>query len=242
MTRPDGREVDQLRDIKITRNFIDTAPGSVLIEWGKTRLIVTATVQEKVPPFLFNTGLGWVSAEYGMLPGSTGNRKMRDGRRGGQIDGRTVEIQRIIGRCLRTVVKQRALGPRTVWVDCDVIQADGGTRTAAITGAWVALYDCLASLREQNIIKKDPLRSGVAAVSVGIVNGKPLLDLCYEEDHNADADFNFVMSHDCDVIEVQGTAEKAPVPRAQFEECYALAESGIKRLMSLQNSSLVRLG
>ena len=176
-----------------------------------------------------------------MLPGSTNERKMRDGRRG-PVDGRTVEIQRIIGRTLRSVVKQKDIGPRTIWLDCDVIQADGGTRTASITAAWIALYDCLARLRERKVIKRDPLRSGVAAVSVGIVDGKPLLDLCYEEDSRADADFNYVMSHDGDLIEVQGSAEKAPVPRAKFEECYALAEKGVKEITSLQNTALIRLG
>ena len=241
MNRGDGRRADQLREISITRNFITSAPGSVLIQWGGTRVICTATVQERVPPFLVNTGLGWVSAEYGMLPGSTNERKMRDGRRG-SVDGRTVEIQRIIGRSLRTVVNQKALGPRTIWVDCDVIQADGGTRTASITGSWVALYDCIAKLRQEKVIKRDPLRGGVAAVSVGIVDGKPCLDLDYEEDSRADAEFNVVMSHQGGMSEGRGSAEKAPVPRAKFDACMELAIGGIEEIASIQNRSLIRLG
>ncbi|MCA9320246.1 MAG: ribonuclease PH [Planctomycetes bacterium] len=241
MARKDGRAPNQLREIRFTRDFIGSAAASVLVEWGRTRVIVTASVQDQVPPFLMNTGLGWVTAEYGMLPASTSNRKTRDGRRG-PVDGRTIEIQRIIGRALRAIVKQRDLGPRTIWIDCDVIEADAGTRTAAITGAWVVLYDCLEQLRERRIIKKDPLRAGVAAVSVAVVDGKPLLDPDYDEDSRADADLNFVMSHDGGIIEIQGTGEKAPLSRERFDECFALAETGIKSVASLQNRALIRLG
>ncbi len=239
MSRTDGRANDQLRDIKLNPGFIDSADGSVFIEWGKTRVICTATMQEQVPPFLMNTGLGWVSAEYGMLPASTDRRKMRDGRRGGQIDGRTVEIQRIIGRVLRCVVNQKALGPRTIWLDCDVVQADGGTRTASVTGAWVALYLCLKKMKERGLLKKDPLRGGVAAVSVGVVDGEPRLDLCYEEDARAEADFNYFMTHEGEVIEIQGSAEKRPIKRELFLACHDVAEAGIRKLMAIQNQVLI---
>ncbi len=239
MSRTDGRELDEMRPLKMTPNFIDSADGSVFVEWGKTRVICTAMVENRVPPFLVNTGLGWVSAEYGMLPGSTDRRKQRDGRRGGQVDGRTIEIQRIIGRALRTVVHQKNLGPRTIWLDCDVIQADGGTRTASITGSYVALYLAIKKLREARVIKKDPLTGGVAAVSVGVVDGVPHLDLCYEEDSRADADFNYVMSHEGGIIEVQGSAEKGPVNPEVFFACHKLAEKGIKELMSMQNTALI---
>ncbi len=239
MSRVDGRELDQLRPLKLTPHFIDTADGSVFVEWGKTRVICTAMVENRVPPFLVNTGLGWVSAEYGMLPGSTDRRKQRDGRRGGQVDGRTIEIQRIIGRALRAVINQKNLGQRTIWLDCDVIQADGGTRTASITGAYIALYLAVKKLLEARVIKKDPLTGGVAAVSVGIVDGKPHLDLCYEEDSRADADFNYVMSHEGGIIEVQGSAEKSPVRPELFSACHQLAEKGLKELMGMQNTALI---
>ncbi|HGY92319.1 MAG TPA: ribonuclease PH [Planctomycetes bacterium] len=241
MSRSDGRAPDQLRDIKITRDFVPSAAGSVFIEWGRTRVIVTATVQEQVPPFLYNKGLGWVSAEYGMLPGSTGQRKIRDGRRV-NLDGRTVEIQRLIGRSLRTIVNPKALGPRTLWIDCDVVEADAGTRTASITGAWVALYDAVQRLRDEKILKKDPLRGGLAAVSVVVVDGKPLLDPTYEEDSQADSDLNFVMTHEGQIIEVQGTAEKRPLPKNQFLSCLEMAEQGIHTIASIQNRALIRLG
>ena len=242
MTRGDGRQLDQLREITIQRDFVSSATASVFIEWGRTRVLCTASVEDRVPPFLVNSGQGWVSAEYAMLPGSTPQRKARDGRRGGHIDGRTVEIQRLIGRSLRSVVNMRALGQRTIWLDCDVIEADAGTRCASITGAWMALYDCLARMRENKQLKKDPLRDGVAAISVAIVDGKPVLDPCYEEDAKAEADLNFIMSHKGGIIEIQGTGEKAPIPRNRFEECYALAEKGITEITSLQNRALIRLG
>ena len=240
MPRPDGRTADQLREIRMHRGFIDSAAGSVLIEWGRTRVIVTASVQEQVPPFLMNSGMGWISAEYSMLPASTPDRKPRDGRRGGPPDGRSVEIQRLIGRSLRTVVDTRCLGQRTIWVDCDVIQADAGTRTAAITGAYVALYDCFTAMRERKMIKKDPLKDGLAAVSVVVVDGVPMLDPCYQEDSAAEADMNFVVSHEGGIIEVQCTGEKTPLPRSRFDECFALAEKGLREIRSLQNTALIR--
>lgn len=239
MSRVDGRANDDLRPLTLTPHFIDTADGSVLVECGKTRVICTAMVENRVPPFLVNTGLGWVSAEYGMLPGSTDRRKQRDGRRGGQVDGRTIEIQRIIGRALRAIVHQKNLGPRTIWLDCDVIQADGGTRTASITGSYVALYLAVKKLLDTKVIKRDPLTGGVAAVSVGVVGGVPMLDLCYEEDSRADADFNYVMSHEGGIIEVQGSAETAPIDPETFFACHKLAEKGLKELMSIQNMSLI---
>ena len=242
MTRGDGRAKDQLRDIKITRDFVPSAAASAFIEWGRTRVLVTASIEDRVPPFLVNSGHGWISAEYNMLPGSTPFRKARDGRRGGHVDGRTIEIQRLIGRSLRSVVNTKGMGQRTVWIDCDVIEADAGTRTASITGAWIVLYDCLHGMREKKLFKKDPLTDGLAAVSVAIVDGKAILDPCYEEDAAADADLNFVMSHKGGIVEIQGTGEKAPIPKERFEECYALAEKGIAEITSLQNRSLIRLG
>lgn len=239
MPRADGRGPDELRRLKITRNFVSSAAGSCLIEFGRTRVIVTATVQDQVPPFLLNTGLGWVSAEYGMLPGSTQDRKQRDGRRGGNIDGRTMEIQRLIGRAFRTVIDQRALGQRTIWIDCDVIEADGGTRTTSINGAYIALYDAFKLLRDRRVIQRDPMRTGIAAVSVGIVDGKPLLDLDYQEDSSAESDFNFVFTHEGEIVEVQGTAEKRPISRQRFDECWVLAEKGIKQIVSRQNTVLI---
>jgi ribonuclease PH len=240
MKRADGRAPDQIRELKITRNFIGSADGSVLIECGRTRIIVTAVFENLVPPFLVNTGQGWLSAEYSMLPGSTPQRKQRDGRKGGNVDGRSVEIQRIIGRALRCVVDTKPFGQRTLWIDCDVIEADGSTRTTSINGAYVALYDALQPLRENRPPERDPLRTGIAAVSVGIVDGTPLLDLTYEEDSRAEGDFNFIMSHDGDVIEIQGSAEKRPIPRAKYDECVALAHKGLKQVMTMQNMALLR--
>lgn len=241
MPRIDGRAPDELREIKITRGFIDSAWGSALVEFGQTRILCTAMVEDKVPPFLVNSGRGWLSAEYGMLPGSTGTRKTRDGRRGGHVDGRTVEIQRLIGRSLRTIVNTDIIGQRTIWLDCDVIQADGGTRTTSITGAWIALYDCFAKMRERRVIKKekDPIHTGISAVSVGIVDGQPLLDLCYEEDSRAEGDFNFVLTHDGDIIEVQASAEQRPISADLYGACFELAREGCKKIASAQNMSLI---
>lgn len=240
MKRADGRAPDQIRELKITRNFIGSADGSVLIECGKTRVIVTAVFENLVPPFLVGTGQGWLSAEYSMLPASTPQRKQRDGRKGGNVDGRSIEIQRIIGRALRTVVDTKPFGQRTLWVDCDVVEADGSTRTASINGAYVAVYDSLRRLRENRPPDRDPLKTGIAAVSVGIVEGTPMLDLTYEEDSRAEGDFNFIMSHEGDLIEIQGGAEKRPIPRVKYEECVALAHKGLKLVMSQQNLALLR--
>ncbi|MEZ6195961.1 MAG: ribonuclease PH [Planctomycetota bacterium] len=234
MKRIDGRNFDALREIRVTRDFVPSAPGSVLIEWGRTRVICTATVEDRVPPFLVNTGRGWLSAEYGMLPGSTDRRKPRDGRRG-PIDGRTVEIQRLVGRNLRNLVRLDRIGPRTIWIDCDVVEADGGTRTASINGAWIALADCLEDLRERKLIKADALVGGVAAVSVGIIEGAPYLDLCYEEDARAEADVNFVMTHDGRLVEIQGGAEGRPLEKAQFDACWDLAAGAVPRIAEIQH-------
>lgn len=233
MNRMDGRAHDELRPLRIQPDFIPSAPGSALVEWGRTRVIVTATVEDRVPPFLVNTGRGWLSAEYGMLPGSTDRRKARDGRRG-PVDGRTIEIQRLIGRNLRNAVNLDRIGQRTIWVDCDVIEADGGTRTASLTGGWVALARCLAHMRERKMIKGDPLRGGLAGVSVGVIGGEAFLDLCYEEDSRADADVNFVMTHGGKMIEVQGGAEGKPLERAQFDACWELAEKGVREIAKIQ--------
>lgn len=238
MSRSDGRQDNELRELKLTRGFIGTAKSSVLVEWGRTRVIVTASVENRVPPFLVNTGRGWVSAEYSMLPGSTQTRKARDGRRAGHVDGRTIEIQRLIGRSLRSVVDMKRLGPRTIWIDCDVIEADGGTRTASITGAWVVLSDVLRQLLDEKIIKRAPLRGGVAAVSAGIVDGRPVLDLCYEEDSSAEGDFNFVLSHEGGIIEVQGCGEQRPIEREHYEACFTLAENGLSSIAAIQNAAL----
>ena len=207
--RTDGRGVRQLRPLKITPSYIKTADGSVLIECGDTRVICTAKLEERVPPFLRNSGKGWITAEYGMLPGSSQQRIGRESSRG-KVGGRTHEIQRLIGRSLRAIADLKKLGERTVWIDCDVIQADGGTRTASITGAYVALAEAVRGWLDRGIINVDPIQDAVAAVSIGIIDGKIMLDLCYEEDSKADVDMNFVMTGSGKFIEVQGTAENAP--------------------------------
>src|SRR5215510_1184039 len=210
--RSDNRPANQLRDTKITPNYLEHAEGSVLIEAGRTRVICAASVEDRVPPFLRNTGKGWVTAEYGMLPRATSTRTQREAS-AGKIGGRTQEIQRLIGRSLRSVTNLTALGERTIWIDCDVIQADGGTRTASITGAFVALALALEKLRDRNIIGTIPLIDHVAAVSVGVVDGLPLLDLAYEDDSRAEVDMNVVKTGDGRFIEVQGTAEGQPFDR-----------------------------
>ena len=202
--RTDGRKLAQLRPIKITPSYIKTADGSVLIEMGDTKVICTAKLEERVPPFLRNSGKGWITAEYGMLPGSSATRI---GRERGKVGGRTHEIQRLIGRSLRAIADLRSLGERTIWIDCDVIQADGGTRTASITGAYVALTEAVRNWLGRGVISIDPIKDAVAAVSIGIVKGRILLDLCYEEDSKEDVDMNFVMTGAGKFIEVQGTAE-----------------------------------
>lgn len=235
--RIDERDLNELRPVKITRNYIMHPAGSVLIEMGNTKVICTASIEEKVPGFLKGTGSGWVTAEYGMLPGSTGQRKSRNTK---GIDGRSQEIQRLIGRSLRSVVDLNRLGERTIWIDCDVIQADGGTRTASITGAFVALRDAVDKLMESNLLSSDPILTNVAAVSVGIVDRKPMLDLCYEEDSAAHVDMNLVMTGQGEFIEVQGTGEERPFTRDQLNDLVALGEMGIKQLISAQNQALGR--
>ena len=231
--RPSARDADQLRDIRITRNYIKHADGSVLIECGDTRVICTASVDNSVPGFLRGKGRGWVTAEYGMLPRSTGSRMRREASAGKQ-GGRTLEIQRLIGRALRASIDLERLGERTITVDCDVIQADGGTRTASISGAWVALSDAVNSLIEAGELKQDPMECQVAAVSVGIYQGSAVLDLDYAEDSVADTDMNIVMNNQGGFIEVQGTAEAAAFSEDELSAMLGLARSGIERIFTLQ--------
>ena len=240
-TRHDGRTPNDLRPVTITRNYIEHAEGSVLIEVGKTRVICTATVEEKVPPFLKGKGEGWITAEYGMLPRATGQRNQREVTRGKQ-GGRTMEIQRLIGRALRSVIDLRQLGERTLWIDCDVLQADGGTRTASITGAFVAMVDAAYRLRKHGLIDRLPIKDYLAATSVGVVGGVTLLDLAYDEDSRAEVDLNLVMTGRGGFVEVQGTGEEGPFTRAQLDEMLATAESGIQRLIAIQRASLGALG
>lgn len=235
--RVDGREKSNLRKVKITRNYIKHAEGSVLIEMGDTKVICTASVEEKVPSFKKNTGEGWVTAEYSMLPRSTGVRNSRDISKL-KLNGRSQEIQRLIGRALRSVVNFNLLGERAIIIDCDVIQADGGTRTASITGAFVALVDACKKLVDDGIIEKIPLTDMVAAVSVGIVGEEEMLDLCYEEDSNAIVDMNVVMTSSGEFIELQATGEQAPFSREQLNKLLDLAQSGIKDLIEIQREAL----
>ena len=234
-TRSDGRSPLQLRPTTLTPAFTMHAEGSILIESGRTRVICTASVEDRVPPFLRNTGKGWVTAEYGMLPRATSTRTQREAT-AGKVGGRTQEIQRLIGRSLRSVMKLNELGERTVWIDCDVIQADGGTRTAAITGGFVALALALQRMRAAGQIKTMPVADYVAATSVGIVSGTPLLDLAYDEDSKADVDMNVVKTGDGRFIEVQGTAEGPPFERQALDKLIALADAGIAELVALQRT------
>lgn len=231
--RQDGRGNESLRKIKITRNYIKYAEGSCLIECGGTKVICTASVEETVPPFLRGKGTGWVTAEYSMLPRSCKTRVSRESSRG-KIGGRTHEIQRLIGRSLRAVVDLIALGERTVWVDCDVIQADGGTRTTAITGSFIALADAFIKLKKESRFNKIPIIDCVAAASVGIIGGNPTLDLTYEEDSKAEVDMNVIMTGEGKFIEVQGTAEGEPFSEADMDKLIALAKKGIKKLVQIQ--------
>jgi len=231
--RSDTRPPNQLRDTTLTPNYLPHAEGSVFIEAGRTKVICTASVEDRVPPFLRNTGKGWVTAEYGMLPRATSTRTTREAAQG-KVGGRTQEIQRLIGRSLRSVTKLQALGERTIWIDCDVIQADGGTRTASITGGFVALVLAFERLREQGALAKMPITTYVAATSVGIVTGTPLLDLAYDEDSRADVDMNVVKTSDGRFIEVQGTAEAEPFARSALDQLLALADSGIAQLVAKQ--------
>ena len=235
--RPSGRQPDQLRAVRITRGYTRHAEGSVLVEFGDTRVICTASVLERVPPHLKGLARGWVTAEYGMLPRATNTRGDREAARGKQ-SGRTQEIQRLIGRALRAVTDLGKLGERTLHLDCDVIQADGGTRTAAITGAFVALHDAAGRLLEQKLIATSPIRDFVAAVSVGIHGGTPLLDLDYAEDSASDTDMNVVMTGSGGLVEVQGTAEGAPFSRKEMDAMLALAEKGIRELIAAQRAAL----
>jgi ribonuclease PH len=236
-TRNDGRGAGDLREVTIEPGFMSTATGSALIAAGGTRVICTASVQEEVPRWMMGKGRGWVTAEYGMLPASTGDRKQRDVTKGRQ-DGRTVEIQRLIGRCLRGVIDFKALGERTVWIDCDVLEADGGTRCAAITGGYVALELALRRLVGEGKLDRVPLNQSVAAVSCGIVDGVALLDLDYSEDSTAEVDANVVMTGDDGLVEVQATAERTPLSRASLDELLALAAAGIERLRGAQQDAV----
>src|SRR5680860_32454 len=235
--RPSGRTPEQPREIRLTRNYTRHAEGSVLVEFGDTKVICTASVENKVPPFLRGEGKGWITAEYGMLPRSTGSRMGREAARGKQ-GGRTVEIQRLIGRSLRAAVDMKALGEHTITIDCDVIQADGGTRTAAITGGCVALVDALNYLVATKRLKKSPLKQMVAALSVGVYKGTPVVDLDYPEDSEAETDMNVIMTDQGGFIEIQGTAEGAPFVQEELDSMLTLAKQGIEKLFGLQKEEL----
>jgi ribonuclease PH len=237
MSRPDGRSPDQLREVKITRGWLDHAEGSVLVEFGATRVLCAASVAEELPRWRRGSGLGWVTAEYAMLPRATNTRGERESVKG-RLGGRTMEISRLVGRSLRACVDPKALGDNTITIDCDVLQADGGTRTAAITGGYVALADAISWLRGRKRTKGDPLVASVAAVSVGIVAGQPRLDLCYEEDVAADTDMNVVCTGDGRFVEVQGTAEREPFGRELLDELLGLAVTGCADLTRLQLEAL----
>ncbi len=241
LIRFDGRRRDQVRPVKVTRNFIKHAEGSVLIEMGDTKVICTASVEEKVPPFLKGKGTGWVTAEYAMLPRSTHERSPREAVKGKQ-GGRTLEIQRLVGRALRAVTDMTLLGERTVWIDCDVIQADGGTRTASITGSFIALADACAVLKKKELIKKSPLTDYLAAISVGKVGGEVLVDLAYQEDSLADVDLNLVMTGTGQYVEIQGTAERTPFDKKDMDEFLTFGWRAIQHLVTLQKELIGRLG
>lgn len=236
MNRVDGRAYDELRPVTMMRNYLKFAEGSVMIEVGDTRVLCSASIEEKVPPFLKGSGSGWITAEYSLLPRSTGTRNQREAAKG-KLTGRTHEIQRLIGRSLRSVVDMKALGERTIWIDCDVIQADGGTRTASITGAFVALVDALVKMGFDEM-KPFPVRDFLAAVSVGVLPQGPALDLCYVEDSSAIVDMNLVMTGAGSFVEVQGTGEKAPFNKQELTELLRLGELGIGRLMKMQQDAL----
>ncbi len=237
MIRSDRRGNDKLRKVIVTQNYTKYAEGSCLIEMGGTRVVCTASVEEKVPLFLRDTGTGWVTAEYGMLPRSCQNRIPREGTRG-RSSGRIYEIQRLIGRSLRAVVDMKTLGERTIWIDCDVLQADGGTRTASITGSFIALVDALKVLKKQRAISRLPVDDFVAATSVGILQGKPMLDLTFKEDSKAEVDMNVVMTGNGKIIEIQGTAEKKPFSQDEMDDLVELAKKGIAELVEIQRGLL----
>ena len=240
LRRGDGRRPDEIRSVKVTRPFIKYADGSVLMEMGETKVICTASVEEKVPPFLRDKGQGWVTAEYSMLPRATHDRMPREAARGKQ-SGRTLEIQRLVGRALRAVTDTSAMGERTVWIDCDVIQADGGTRTASITGAFIALADAFATLKEKKMLKKTPLVDYLAAISVGRVGGVAMADLCYEEDSRAEVDMNLVMTGRGRLVEIQGTAERGSFGKEELDRFLELGWNGIQQLISLQKDCVGNL-
>jgi ribonuclease PH len=233
MIRQDGRGLDKIRKVNITRNYNKYAEGSCLIELGNTRVVCTASIEESVPPFLKGTGTGWVTAEYGMLPRSCQTRIPR-----GKDSGRVYEIQRLVGRSLRAVTDMKPIGERTIWIDCDVIQADGGTRTASITGSFIALVDALQKLKKDKVIDKIPVKDFVAATSVGIVSGGLLLDLTYEEDSKAEVDMNIVMTGKGEFIEIQGTAERKTFNKEQMDKLLGLAQKGIAELIDIQRNLL----
>jgi len=235
--RPSGRALDEMRPVTFTRHYTKHAEGSVLVEFGDTKVLCTASISDKVPPFLRKTNAGWVTAEYGMLPRSTDSRMGREAARGKQ-SGRTVEIQRLIGRSLRACVDMKKLGERQITIDCDVIQADGGTRTASISGGYVALHDAISILLEEGKIKSTPLHAQIASVSVGIYEGNAVLDLDYPEDSNAETDMNIIMNESGQFIEVQGTAEGQAFSREEMDQMLQLADKGIKEIIALQNKAL----
>jgi ribonuclease PH len=235
--RIDGRKYDQIRPIKITRDYTKYAEGSVLIETGDTKVICTASIEDRVPPFLKGKGEGWITCEYNMLPRATQVRKIRDITKG-KIDGRTMEIQRIIGRALRSVVDLKAMEEKTIWIDCDVIQADGGTRTASISGAFVSLVDAVNKLHKRTPFTVYPIRDFVSAISVGIVNNVRMLDLCYLEDSRAQVDMNIVMTDSGEFVEIQGTGEQSPFTKDDLQELLHLGEKGIKNMIHAQKESL----
>lgn len=235
--RIDNRENSSIREIKVTRNYISHADGSVFIEMGRTRIVCTATIEDKVPKFLAGKGSGWITAEYDMIPGSAPQRIIRP-QTAGRINGRTHEIQRLIGRSLRAIVDLNKIGERTVWIDCDVIEADGGTRTASITGSFIALFDCMRSMINKKIIDVMPVESFLAAVSVGIVDGEILVDLCFEEDSRAQVDMNVVMNSKGELIEVQSTAETAPFTREDFNRMLEKATAAIEKIIEIQKKIL----
>ncbi len=241
LQRSDGRRWDEIRPVKVTRPFIKYADGSVLFEMGDTKVICTASVEEKVPPFLRDKGQGWVTAEYAMLPRATQERTPREATRGKQ-GGRTLEIQRLVGRALRAVTALSTMGDRTIWIDCDVIQADGGTRTASITGAFIALADAFGKLKAKNLLQKIPLTDYLAAISVGKVGGDSLVDLCYEEDSAAEVDMNLVMTGRGQLVEIQGTAERAPFEKKDLDEFLVLGWEGIQQLIKLQKELIGSIG
>jgi ribonuclease PH len=236
--RPSKRQPDELRAVSLERSVVKYAEGSCFVKFGDTHVLVTATLEERLPPWLKGQGRGWITAEYGMLPRATHERTRREASSGKQ-GGRTIEIQRLIGRSLRSVLDLPALGERQITVDCDVIQADGGTRTASITGAWVALHDCIAWMRTRDMLKADPLRDHIAAISCGIHNNVAVLDLDYAEDSEADTDANFVMTGNGNIVEIQGTAEKEPFSEAQLLALLALARKGVAKLVELQKIAVM---